>query len=137
MNDPIIGLIEGALDALAKKFESQNESRAEAERYVSAIIDEYPKTKLPQLVALEPTQKLMAKFDISKNMLSTTLTAARAKRKADEAKPEVKVPPRKRRSKPKDASPKPMESSSDLLSGVNASSTSPSGRIENGNIGDL
>lgn len=137
MTKSIIGLSESALEKLAKNFADQSESSDAARRYLGDILEVYPRIKLPQLLALEETNELMAEYSISRNKLSSELTAARAKRKAEEPKPAIKIPRRKRRSKAKDEGSKSMHSTPDLLAGVNASSASPSGRIENGNIDDL
>lgn len=137
MTKSIIGLSQSALEKLAKNFAAQSESSDAAGRYLGAILDVYPKIKLPTLLGLPETKELMAQYSISRNKLSSELTAARAERKAEKPKPAIKIPRRKRRSKAKDEGSKLMHSSPDLLAGVKANSPAPSGRIENGNIGDL
>lgn len=137
MTKSIIGLSESALAKLAENFAAQSTSSDAAGLYLDAILEVYPKIKLPQLLVLEETKELMADYSISENKLSTQLTRARARRKAGKPEPTIKIPRRKRRSKTKDEGAKSTRSSPDLLTNVSANSPSPSGRIENGNIDDL
>lgn len=137
MSDPIIELAEGALGELTEKFSALNKCRAAAQRYVRVIIDAHPKIKLPQLLSLEQTKELMGSFAVSKNMLAQELTAARAKLKAKEKKPDIKIPPHRRRSKLADKHSVSAQSPQDLLSGELPNSPMPSGRVANGTIADL
>lgn len=137
MTKSIIGLSESALAKLAENFAAQSESSHAAGLYLDAILEVYPRIKLPQLLVLEETKELMADYSISENKLSTELTKARARRKARKPEPAIKIPRRKRRGKVKVEAAKSTHSSPDLLANVSANSPSPSGRIENGNIDDL
>ncbi len=137
MSKDIVELAKAASGKLDQKLLKQNESKIAARLYVEAVLDQHAKVKLPQLLALPETEQLMKQYAVSKNMLATALTEARAKRKAEEPKPAVKIPKRKRRSKAKEEGSTSMHSSPDLLASVSANSPSPSGRIENGNIDDL
>ena len=96
MSKDIVELAKAASEKLDQKLFKHNESKIAARLYVEGVLDQHPKVKLPQLLALPETERLMTQYGVSKNMLSTALTEARAKRKANEAKPEIKVPPRKR-----------------------------------------
>lgn len=136
VSEYIVELAKAASENLEKELSEQNESKIAARQYVDVVIDQHPKVKLPQLLALPETEQLMTKYGVSKNMLSTALTEARAMRKANEAKPEIKVPPRKRqRTKKSEAAQHP--SSPDLLSGKLPNSPTSSGRVANGSIDDL
>ncbi len=136
MSEYIVELAKAASGNLEKELSEQNQSKIAARQYVDVVIDQHPKVKLPQLLALPETKELMAKYGISKNMLSTALTEARAERKANEAKTEIKVPPRKRRRMKQSEAAQPS-SSPDLLSGSMPNSPTSSGRVDNGSIADL
>lgn len=136
MSKDIVELAKAASEKLDQKLLKQNESTIAARLYVEAVLDQHPKVKLPQLLALPETEKLMTQYGVSKNMLSTALTEARAKRKANETKPEIKVPPRKRR-RTKKSEASQHSSGPDLLSGNMPNSPMSAGRVDNGTIADL
>lgn len=136
MSEYIVELAKAASQNLDQKLSKQNESKIAARQYVEAVLDQHPKVKLPQLLALPETEKLMSEYAVSKNMLSTALTEARAKRKANQAKPEIKVPPRKRQ-RTKKSEVARHSRSPDLLSGSLRNSPMSSGRVANGTIADL
>lgn len=136
MSEYIVELAKAASENLDQKLFKQNESKIAARQYVEAVLDQHAKVKLPQLLALPETEKLMSKYAVSKNMLSTALTEARAKRKANEGKPEIKVPLRKRR-RTKKSEAAQLSSSPDLLSNNMPNSPKSSGRVDNGSIADL
>ncbi|MDG5749310.1 hypothetical protein P8Q88_14105 [Qipengyuania sp. XHP0207] len=132
----IVELAKAASEKLDQKLLKQNESKIAARLYVEAVLDQHAKLKLPQLHALPETEQLMKQYAVSKNMLATALTEARAKRKAEEPKSEIKVPPRKRR-RTKKSEAGQHSSSPDLLSGRLQNSPMSSGRVANGTIADL
>ena len=136
MSKDIVELAKAASEKLDQKLLKQNESKIAARLYVEGVLDQHPKVKLPQLLALPETEKLMTQYGVSKNMLSTALTESRAKRKANEAKPEIKVPPRKRQRTKNTEAARPS-GSPDLLSGRLPNSPTSSGRVANGTIADL
>ena len=132
----IVELAKAASEKLDQKLLKQNEGKTAARLYVEAVLDQHPKVKLPQLLALPETEKLMSEYRVSKNMLSTALAEARAKRKANEPKPEIKVPLRKRQ-RTRKTEVAQHSSSPDLLSGRLPNSPTSSGRVANGTIADL
>lgn len=136
MSEYIVELAKAASDNLDQKLSKQNESKVAARQYVEAVLDRHSRVKLPQLLALPATEKLMTEYAVSKNMLSTALTESRAKRKANEAKPEIKLPVRKRR-RTKKSEAAQHSSSLDLLSGNMPKAPMSSGRVDNGTIADL
>ena len=136
MSKDIVELAKAASEKLDQKLFKQNESKIAARLYVEAVRDQHPKVKLPQLLALPETEKLMTQYGVSKNMLATALTEARAKRKANEPKPDTKAPPRKRR-RTKKSEAAQHSSRPDLLSGNMPNSPMSAGRVDNGTIADL
>ena len=136
MSEYIVELAKAASQNLDQKLSKQNESKIAARQYVEAVLDQHSKVKLPQLLALPETEQLMTKYGVSKNMLATALTEARAKRKANETKPEIKVPARKRQ-RTKNTEAARHSGSPDLLSGRLPNSPTSSGRVANGTIADL
>ena len=92
MNDAARELAEKAVRRLAENHAERDQRRHAARTYVRTLFAAHPKLKLPELLKLEETKELMAKLDVSKNMLAEELTHSRTELKAKEAERPVKVP---------------------------------------------